>query len=351
MKAIVYHGPGHKEWESVPDPVILAPTDAIVQIDTTTICGTDLHILKGDVPAVTPGRVLGHEGVGTVVAVGSAVTSVAQGDRVIVSCISSCGRCSYCRKGMPSHCLGMGGLGWVLGHLIDGTQAEYVRTPFADTSLHKVPDALTNEQAVMVSDIFPTGFEIGVQYGDIKPGDVVAVVGVGPVGLAAVATAKLYGPSKVIAVGRSRPRIDHALAMGADVGVSTRDDGWVDAVLAETDGLGVDVVIEAVGVPGTLQDCFRIVRPGGHVANAGVHGAPVSFPMEDLWIQNLRITTGLVDATSSQMLIDLMVGGRLHPEQMVTHRFAMSEFLKAYEVFEDAPRWDALKVAVHRDDL
>lgn len=349
MKALVYHGPGHKDWESVPDPTILAPTDAIVQIDTTTICGTDLHILQGDCPEVKPGTVLGHEGVGTVVEVGAAVSTVKKGDRVIVSCISSCAVCSYCRKGMPSHCLGMGCIGWVLGHLIDGTQAEYVRTPFADTSLHKVPDALTNEQAVMVSDIFPTGFEMGVQYGDIKPGDVVAVVGVGPVGLAAVATAKLYGPSKVIAVGRNRPRIDHALRMGADAGVSTNDPDWVERVMAETDGLGVDVVIEAVGVPRTLQDCFRIVRPGGHVANAGVHGKPVELPMDQLWIQNLKITTGLVDATSSRMLIDLMVGGKLQPEQMVTHRFAMGEFLKAYEVFSDAATWDALKVVLHRE--
>ncbi|ACZ29258.1 Alcohol dehydrogenase GroES domain protein [Xylanimonas cellulosilytica DSM 15894] len=349
MKALVYHGPGHKEWESVPDPAILAPTDAIVRIDTTTICGTDLHILQGDCPEVKEGTVLGHEGVGTVVEVGAAVGNVRAGDRVIVSCISSCAVCSYCRKGMPSHCLGMGGIGWVLGHLIDGTQAEYVRTPFADTSLYKVPDALTDEQAVMVSDIFPTGFEIGVRYGDISPGDVVAVVGVGPVGLAAVATAKLYGPSKVIAVGRSRPRIDHALRMGADVGVSTNDPDWADVVMAQTDGLGVDVVIEAVGVPRTLQDCVRIVRPGGHIANAGVHGRPVELPMESMWINNLTLTTGLVDGTSSPMLIDLMVAGRLQPEQMVTHRFALEEMVKAYEVFADAPTWDALKVAIHRE--
>ena len=349
MKALVYHGPGEKAWEDVPDPTILAPTDAIVRIDTTTICGTDLHILKGDVPAVEAGRVLGHEGVGTVVEVGPAVTHVVPGDRVIVSCISACGICTYCRKAMPSHCLGSGGLGWALGHLIHGTQAEYVRTPFADTSLHKVPAVLTDEQAVMLSDIFPTGYEIGIQYGDVRPGDVVAVVGVGPVGLAAVATAGLHGAAKIIAIGRSQPRIDHALTMGADVGISTRDEGWVDKVLAETDGLGVDVVVEAVGVPRTLEDCFRIVRPGGHVANAGVHGQPVQLPMEHLWIQNLRFSTGLVDTTSTPMLLSLMVGGRLQPERMVTHRFALDEIEEAYEVFGNPARTNALKVVLKRD--
>ncbi len=349
MKALVFHGPGAKAWEEVPDPQLLAPTDAIVQIDTTTICGTDLHILKGDVPAVDEGRILGHEGVGTVVEVGAAVTSVKPGDRVIVSCISSCGTCIYCRKAMPSHCQAMGGLGWVLGHLIDGTQAEYVRTPFADTSLHKVPDCLTDEQAVMLSDIFPTGFEIGIRYGGVQPGDVVAVVGVGPVGLAAVATAGLHGAAKVIAIGRSQPRIDHALTMGADVGISTRDPEWAKKVMAETDGLGVDVVVEAVGVPETLQDCFEIVRPGGHIANAGVHGAAVSFPMDKLWIQNLMISTGLVDATSTPMLLHLMEGKRLKPELMVTHRFTLDQFEEAYEVFGNPGATNALKVAIRRE--
>ena len=349
VKALVYHGPGEKAWEEVPNPRIEDPADAIVRIETTTICGTDLHILNGDVPSVEPGRILGHEGVGVVVQVGPGVHNIKQGDRVIVSCISSCGTCGYCRKGMPSHCQTLGGLGWVLGHLIDGTQAEYVRVPFADTSLHKVPDTLTNEQAVMLSDIFPTGFEIGIRYGGVQPGDVVAVIGVGPVGLAAVATASLHGASKIIAIGRSQPRIDHALAMGADVGISTRDPDWVEKVMAETDGLGVDVVVEAVGVPQTLEDCFEIIRPGGHIANAGVHGEAVSFPMDKLWIQNLHISTGLVDATSTPMLLHLMEGGRLEPERMVTHRFALDDFMDAYETFANPGKTNALKVAIHRD--
>lgn len=350
MKALVYHGPGHKAWESVPDPAPQAATDAIVRVDTTTICGTDLHILKGDVPAVEPGRILGHEGVGTVVEVGAGVSRFAVGDRVLIPCISSCGACTYCLKGMQSHCQGLpGGFGWVLGHLIDGTQAEYVRVPFANTSLHHAPPEIADEQLVMISDIYATGFEIGVQYGGVRPGDVVAVVGVGPVGLAAVATAHLYGPAKVIAVGRSRPRIDRALSMGADVGVSTTDPAWGEKVLAETDGLGVDVVIEAVGVPQTLEDCFRIVRPGGRVANAGVHGAPVTLPMQDLWIANITMTTGLVDTSSTPVLLELVKNGRLHPEQMVTHRLQLDDFEKAYEVFSDPATHDALKVVLRRD--
>jgi alcohol dehydrogenase len=244
----------------------------------------------------------------------------------------------------------MGGIGWVLGHLINGTQAEYVRTPFADTSLYRVPASLTNEQAAMVSDIYPTGFEIGVQYGDIRPGDVVAVIGAGPGGLAAVATAKFYGPSKVIALDLGRSRLDHAVSMGADVGVMTSDDDWVDQVLAQTDGLGVDVAIEAVGIPDTLQACFRIVRPGGHVANVGVHGVPVELPLDTMWINNLRMTTGLVNATSSEMLISLMEGGRLRPEQMVTHRFTFANITDAYDTFSRALDHDALKVAIHRGE-
>ncbi|MCL1899142.1 MAG: zinc-dependent alcohol dehydrogenase family protein [Promicromonosporaceae bacterium] len=350
MKAMVYRGPGKPSWEEVSDPQILEPTDAIVQIETTTICGTDLHILKGDVPAVQEGTVLGHEGVGTVVEVGAAVKNVKVGDRVIVSCITSCGTCAFCRAGVTSHCqqASTAGIGWILGHLIDGTQAELVRTPFADTSLHKVPAGLTNEQAVMVSDIYPTGYEIGVRYGHVNPGDVVAIMGVGPVGLAAVATAKLHGPAKVIAVGRSQPRIDFALEFGADVGISTNHPDWIEQVMAETDGLGVDVVIEAVGVPQTLEDCFKIVRPGGRVANAGVHGRPVTLPIDRLWIHNFAFTTGLVDATSTPMMLNLMSGGKLTPEQMVTHRFTFAEFEQAYETFSDPGGTNCLKVAVSR---
>src|SRR5918998_3043129 len=349
MKALVFGGPGQRSWDSVEDPGIQEPTDVIVKVDTTTICGTDLHILKGDVPAVEPGRVLGHEGVGTVVETGTGVTRFRPGDRVLIPCISSCGACSYCLKGMQSHCQALpGGFGWALGNSMDGTQAEYVRVPFGNTSLHHAPREITDEQLVMLSDIYATGFEIGVQYGGVKPGDVVVVIGVGPVGLAAVATAGLYGPSKVIAVGRSQPRIDRALKMGADLGFSTRDPEWADKVMAETDGLGADVVIEAVGVPQTLEDCFRVGRPGGRVANTGVHGKPVKIPMQDLWIANITLTTGLVDTSSTRVLLDLVKARKLHPEEMVTHRLELDDFEKAYEIFGDAPAHDALKVVLHR---
>ena len=302
MKALVYHGPGQKAWETVPDPKIINSTDVIVKVDTTTICGTDLHILKGDVPAVTDGRVLGHEGVGTVIEVGGAVGSIAVGDRVIISCISSCGSCSYCHQQLPAHCLdgeGTAGIGWIFGHLIDGTQAEYVRVPFADGSLHKLPEGVSDEAAVMLSDILPTGFEIGVRNGRTKPGDVVAVVGAGPVGLSAIMTAGLYGASRIIAIDLDQNRLEQAKTFGASDGVNSGQADWKDAVYAMTDGFGVDVAIEAVGVPQTFEMCTELVRPGGTVANVGVHGKSAELKLQDLWIKDVAITTGLVSATTT----------------------------------------------------
>ena len=266
MKALVYHGPGEKSWIDVPDPKIQNPTDIIVRIDTTTICGTDLHILKGDVPAVTPGRILGHEGVGVITEVGSSVTQLAVGDNVIISCIKSCGHCSFCQQGIFAHCLGdegASGIGWVFGHLIDGTQAEYVRVPYAETSVHKVPEGVTNHQGVLLSDILPTGFEIGVQYGQVKPGDVVAVIGAGPVGLAVIATAGLYGAARIIAVDLDANRVEQAKKFGATDGVNSGDADWKEQIMALTDGWGVDVAVEAVGIPQTFQMATEIVRPGG----------------------------------------------------------------------------------------
>src|SRR4051812_44129875 len=285
MKALVYHGPGQKALEEVPDPRIMQPTDVIVRIDTTTICGTDLHILKGDVPAVAEGRILGHEGVGTVTEVGSAVSSVAVGDRVILSCISACGACSYCHQGLYAHCLadeGASGIGWIFGHLIDGTQAELVRVPFADNSVYKLPAGVADEAAVMLSDILPTGFEIGVRYGQVKPGDVVAVVGAGPVGLAAMMTAGLYGASRVIALDLDANRLDQALGFGATDAVRSRAPDWLEKVMAMPDGFGVDVAIEAVGIPETFTACTKMVRPGGHVANCGVHGRSVELALQEV---------------------------------------------------------------------
>ena len=349
MKALVYHGPGQKAWEEVPDPVIQQPTDVIVRVDTTTICGTDLHILKGDVPAVTEGRILGHEGVGTVTEIGSAVATVAVGDRVIISCVSACGTCSYCHQGLYAHCLadeGASGIGWIFGHLIDGTQAELVRVPFGDNSLYLVPEGVSDDAAVMLSDILPTGFEIGVRYGRVKPGDVVAVVGAGPVGLAAMMTAGLYGPSRVIALDLDANRLDQAAAFGATDQVNSGDADWVEQVLALTDGLGVDVAIEAVGVPASFDACTKLVRPGGTVANVGVHGAPVELALQDLWIKDIAITMGLVSTSTTPMLLKLVAQHKLAAEKFVTHHFTFDQMLEAYETFGAAADTKALKVII-----
>ena len=349
MKALVYHGPGEKSWSDMPEPQIQRPTDAIVRIDTTTICGTDLHILKGDVPAVTPGRILGHEGVGTITDVGSDVTRFAAGDKVIISCIKSCGRCSFCQQGVFAHCLGnegASGIGWVFGHLIDGTQAEYVRVPYAETSLYRVPETVTNAQGVMLSDILPTGFEIGVQYGGVKPGDVVAVVGAGPVGLSVIATSGLYGASRIIAIDLDANRVQQAKTFGATDGVDPSDANWRDQVLALTDGWGVDVAVEAVGVPDTFQMCTQIVRPGGRVANVGVHGKPVELQLQDLWIQNITISMGLVNANTTPMLLRLVASGKLNVDNFATHHFKLEEMMDAYDTFGRASETKALKVVI-----
>jgi alcohol dehydrogenase len=347
MKALVYHGPGQKSWDLVADPKPTEPTDIVVQIDTTTICGTDLHILKGDVPTVEQGRVLGHEAVGTVVAVGSAVTAIATGDRVIVPAITSCGRCGSCKRGLPSHCQATGGIGWIFGHLIDGTQAEYTRVPFAETSVHKVPEGVTDEQVLFLTDILPTGYEVGVRNGRVKPGDVVVVVGAGPVGLAAIQTARLAGAATIIAVDLADSRLEHARRFGADHTVNAGG-ADVDKQIGALTGDGVDVAIEAVGVPATFDICTRVVRPGGVVANIGVHGAPTTLHLEDLWIKNVTITTGLVDCTTVPMLMRLVQSGRIAGELFGTHEFGLNDILSAYDTFADAGRNNALKVVIKR---
>jgi alcohol dehydrogenase len=351
MKALVYHGPGKKSWDEVSDPQLTHDTDAIVQVDTTTICGTDLHILKGDVPAVTDGRILGHEGVGTVLEVGSSVRTLAVGDRVIISCVSSCAVCIYCRSGNPSHCLaeeGASGLGWILGHLIDGTQAELVRIPFADTSLYRLPDGVPDAAAVLLSDIFPTGFEIGVQYGRVKPGDTVAVVGAGPVGLAVIATAALYGAAQVIAIDLDDNRLAYAQQVGASHGINSGASDWKEQVFALTDGYGVDVAVEAVGVPATFEMCTHLVRPGGNIANVGVHGTAALLDLQRLWIQNINISMGLVNTTTLGMLLKLVAQQKLPVEKFVTHRFALADVASAYDTFQKAAETRALKVLLSR---
>lgn len=351
MKALVYEGPGKKSWTEVPNPKIIYPSDAIVKVDTTTICGTDLHILKGDVPAVVAGRILGHEGVGTITEIGSSVSSFKVGDRVIISCIKSCGHCSNCKVGLYSHCLadeGISGIGWIFGHLIDGTQAEFVRVPFADNSLYELPAGVSDEAGVMLSDILPTGFEIGVQYGQVKPGDVVAVIGAGPVGLSAITTAGLYGAAKVIAIDLDQNRLERAKDFGATDTVVSGTANWKKEVLALTDGAGVDVAIEAVGTPQTFTMATEIVRPGGHVANVGVHGKSVDLHVEDLWIQNITISMGLVNTNTTPMLLKLVAEKKIDAEKLVTHRFTFDQMIDAYDTFSRAAETKALKVVITR---
>lgn len=347
MHAVVYHGPGQKAWEEVPDPRIVDDTDAVVRVDTVTICGTDLHILKGDVPAVTDGRILGHEAVGTVEQVGSAVTTLQPGDRVLVSCISACGRCRYCRESRYGQCLGGGG--WVLGHLVDGTQAEKVRVPFADTSTYLVPSGVSDEQVLMLADILPTGYEVGVLNGAVRPGDVVAVVGAGPIGLAAIVGAQLYSPATIVAIDLAASRLDAAKQFGATVTVNNGADDPVARVRELTDGLGADVAIEAVGVPETFELCTRLIRPGGRVANVGVHGTPATLHLEDLWIRDVTITTGLVDTYSTPTLLRLVATGQLDARPFVTHHFSLDQFMEAYDTFTRAGDTGALKVVLSRN--
>jgi alcohol dehydrogenase len=345
MKALVYHGPGQRAWEQVADPTILEPTDAIVRIDSSTICGTDLHILKGDVPETKPGTILGHEAVGTVVETGSAVTTIVAGDRVLVSCITSCGRCRFCKEGHYGLCTGGGG--WIFGHLIDGLQAELARVPFADTSVYKVPEGLSDEQVLFLADILPTAYEVGVLNGRVEPGDTVAIVGAGPIGLAAIMTARLYTPGRIVAIDLADARLEKALEFGADVAVNNGSDDPVARVMELTGGLGADVAIEAVGVPETFELCAELIRPGGRVANVGVHGQCATLHLEKLWIRDVLITTGLVDTWTTPRLMRLIEGGRLDPTVLATHRFSLAETEHAYDVFAAAAETHALKVVLN----
>ncbi|MCW9014568.1 MAG: zinc-dependent alcohol dehydrogenase family protein [Gammaproteobacteria bacterium] len=342
MQAVVYGGPGVKSLESVDTPKVLQPTDAIVKIVKTTICGTDLHILKGDVPAVTSGRILGHEGVGIVAEVGSAVSRFNKGDRVLISCVTSCGKCDYCKQQMFAHCEDGG---WILGHLIDGTQAEYVRIPHADNSLYHVPEGADEEALVMLSDILPTGFEIGVLYGAVKPGDTVAIIGSGPIGMAALLTAQFYSPARLVMVDVDDSRLAMAKTFGAtDVINSANSDAAAELMAMTKDG--VDVVIEAVGIPETFDICQNSVRPGGHIANVGVHGTSVDLQLQELWIKNITLTTGLVNTNTTPMLMKTLESGKLKPAELITHRFPFSDFMQAYEVFGNASKEKALKIIV-----
>jgi len=350
MMALVYGGPGKRAWLPKPRPVIRDPGDAVVRITTSTICGTDLHIMKGDVPTVTPGRILGHEGIGVIEAVGPAVSTLQVGDRVLIACVSACGICDLCRKGMFSHCRTGG---WMLGNTIDGTHAEYVRTPHAATSLYKLPPdakAADEEALVMLSDIFPTGFECGVLNGKVQPGDTVAIVGAGPIGLATLLTAQFYAPAAILMIDVDANRLRVAKEFGATSLIDSSDGKAVDRIMALTNGAGVDVAIEAVGLPATFDICQSILAPGGRLANVGVHGKPVELHLEKLWDRNIAITTRLVDTAAIPMLLKLVQSGKLQPAKLVTHRFALADIMKAYDTFGNAAKERALKVILTNPD-
>jgi alcohol dehydrogenase len=343
MKALVYLGPAKKDLEERSKPEITAPTDAIVRITKTTICGTDLHILKGDVPSCQPGRILGHEGVGVIEKAGSGVTSFKPADRVLISCISSCGKCSYCRKLMYSHCTTGG---WILGNTIDGTQAEFVRIPYADTSLYHIPDGADEEALVMLSDILPTGFECGVLNGKVQPGTTVAIVGAGPIGLAALLTAQFYSPAEIVMIDLDDNRLEMAKRFGATAVVNSNDGNALEAVLKMTGNRGVDTAIEAVGIPATFELCEAIIAPGGTIANIGVHGTKVDLHLEHLWDRNITITTRLVDTVSMPMLLNSVRSHKIDPKLLITHRFKFNRILDAYEAFANAAKTHALKVII-----
>lgn len=346
MKALTYLGPGKIDLIEKPRPKIEKPTDAVVRITKTTICGTDLNILRGNVPAVTPGRILGHEGVGVVEEVGEGVRNFKKGDRVIISCITSCGKCDNCKKGLYAHCEDGG---WILGHLIDGTQAEYVRIPHADNSLHHIPEGTDEEALVMLSDILPTGYEIGVLYGQVQPGDTVAIIGAGPVGMGALLTAQFYSPAEIIMVDLDDSRLEASLKFGATKTVNSGDGKVVEKIMEITGGKGVDVAIEAVGIEATFEMCERIIKPGGNIAVVGVHGKPVDFHLEQLWISNITLTTGLVNTNTTPLLLKTVQSKKLQPEKLITHRFKFDQFLEAYDVFGNAAENKAMKVIISNE--
>lgn len=346
MKALVYHGPGKKAWEEKPNPNINKPTDAIVKILKTTICGTDLHIMKGDMPEVEAGRILGHEGVGIIEEVGGAVSNFKIGDHVIISCVTSCGKCDNCKKGMYSHCADGG---WILGNKIDGCQAEYVRIPHADNSLYPIPAGSDEEALVMLSDILPTGFECGVLDGKVKPGDTIAIVGAGPVGLATLLTAQFYTPAEIIVIDQDDNRLEVAKTFGATQTINSAKENALTKVMELTSGKGVDTAIEAVGVPATFELCQEIIGAGGHIANIGVHGKSVTLHLEALWDRNISITTRLVDTVSTPMLLKTVQSKKIQPSKLITHRFKLNQMMEAYDTFGNAGEEKALKVILENE--
>ncbi|MBC1400870.1 zinc-dependent alcohol dehydrogenase family protein [Listeria booriae] len=345
MRALTYLEPTKIDVIEKELPKIEKSTDVIVKMLKTTICGTDLHIISGDTPEVPKGLTLGHEGVGEIAEIGESVTNFKVGDKVLISCITSCGHCEYCKRSLYAHCKDGG---WILGHLIDGTQAEYVRIPHADNSLYLIPENMNDDVVVMLSDILPTGLEIGVLNGQVKPGDTLAIIGAGPVGIATLLTAQFYSPAKIIVVDLDDNRLELAKKLGATDTVNSKNpETAIQRIFDLSNGVGVDVALEVVGFPETFDLCQKILSPGGRIANVGVHGASVELHLEDLWIKNITLTTGLVSTSSTPMLLKTVSAGRInHIEELITHHFSFDDILKAHDTFKNAAKTKALKVII-----
>ncbi|KAJ5328697.1 hypothetical protein N7452_009087 [Penicillium brevicompactum] len=351
MKAIVYTGGSDISIEVHPKPVILEATDAIVRVLHTTICGTDLHILQGHVPTCTPGRILGHEGVGVIETLGADVTNFTVGQVVVISCITSCGACYYCDRKMPSQCETGG---WILGNKIDGTQAEYVRIPHASFSLHVLPKSIDQKVAVTLSDTVPTSYECGILNGSIQPGSTVAIIGTGPIGLMILQMAKkLYSPSMTAVIGRGHSRLNTATSMGADHAFSVLDgqEVAISSALSATKERGFDVVIEAVGTPESFELSQALVGPGGTIASLGVFGQSCELHLEKLWNRNICLRTRLIDAVSTPDLLKMVETGGIEPQFLISHKFTFDEIQKAYEAFEAPSKHGTLKVVLTMPEI
>lgn len=346
MKALVYHGPGQISLDEKPQPTILKTTDAIVRITKTTLCGTDLAILKGGVPTAAPGRILGHEGVGVVEAVGSSVVNFKPGDHVLISCITACGKCEYCKREMYSNCLDGG---WMLGNTIDGVQAEYARVPYADNGLYHIPTCINEEAALMLADIVPTGLEVGVLNGEVKFGDTLAIIGAGPVGLAALLVAQFYSPAQIIVIDLDENRLEVAKRLGATFTVDNRQGQAIAAVMELTGGRGVDVAIEAVGNPATCELVQAIIGVGGRIANVGVYAKSAELHKELLWTRNITLRMGVVNTRTIPLLLKTVQTGKLDPTRLITHHFRFDDIQQAYAVFANAAQERAIKIILSTD--
>ncbi len=346
MKALVFIGTNQKEWKEQPRPTIVKSTDVIVRMHKTTICGTDLHILHGNVETVTPGRILGHEGIGFVSEIGKDVQRFQVGDKVLISCITSCGHCENCKIDFYGHCKDGG---WQLGNTIDGCQAEYVRIPHGDFSLYHVPEDAEEDGFVMLSDVLPTGLEVGVLEGKVRAGCSVAVVGVGPIGLSSIISATAFSPSKIMAIDMDPNRLQVACELGATHSINNSDGSAVDQIMQLTHGKGVDVAIEAIGTPIGWDICENIVAAGGNIAILGVHGKSVTLHLERMWKRNFTLTAGLVHTSSIPTLMDRVMSGAINPKLLINQAFKLSEMERAYEVFGNASKYKALKVLIEND--